>query len=216
MPIKGPLFLIGDSNMVSIGRAAKQLGIAVRGGPIGIGVDFEKPFYATNGKELSLLGKKREQFQDEFRDILTFDGPVLSTLGFNAHRFAIRIHKHCADNSAATWSDLISRQVFEQSVQDSREHVLSFYRLLAEHDRRVFFVHSPQRAPAPCLPILRDFEQTLIPLIEATGARLVDVRRQITDENGPLETFAEKNDPVHGNVRFGEVVLTKLGKLLHP
>lgn len=214
MAAEAEVFLLGDSNAVAIGQAARAAGRAIRGGPLGIGLDLEKPFYRVENGDFLLLGAKRAPLVDAFRDLLRHDGPILCAAGFNALRFARRLHDFAVSQGAAHWSDVISEQVMDQLIRDSRAEVLGLYALLAEHGRRVFFLHSPQRGAARYLPTLRDFEARFIPMVAQTGAQLIDIRDQITGPDGPRPEYAQPGDPTHGNARMGALALAALDAAL--
>ncbi|RAK13209.1 hypothetical protein [Salipiger aestuarii] len=209
-----PVFLLGDSNAVAIGLAARAAGRPIQGGPIGTGLDLEQPFYRVENGDFLLLGAKRASLVAEFRDLLRYDGPILCTAGFNALRFARRLHDFTVAQGAAHWSELISEQVMVQTIRDTRAQVLALYALLNAHGRRVYFLHSPQRGPARYLPTLRDFEARLIPMVTQTGARFLDIRDRITGPDGPRPEYARPDDPTHGNARMGALVLDALDDAL--
>ena len=204
------LFLIGDSNAIAIGTVARADGRIFSGGPIGIGLDLEQPFFLIENGDFILTGANTAPIRNEFRNLLRHPGPILSTIGFNSLRFARRLQKITKTQGAVSWREVMSQQVFQQIVFDVRREALAFYQLLAEHKREVYFLHSPQRGPAEYLPTLRDIETLLIPLIRTTGANLIDIRNQITDINGPLPEFGQKGDISHGNIHFGALALARM------
>ncbi len=214
MAPEAPVFLVGDSNAVAIGLAARAAGRAIRGGPVGIGLDLEQPFFRVENGDFLLLGAKRAHLVDEFRDLLRHDGPILSTAGFNALRFARRLDDFTAAQGAAHWSEVISEQVMCQLIRDTRAEVLALYKLLNDHGRRVYFLHSPQRGPAQYLPTLRELEARLVPMVQQTGARLIDIRDRITGPDGPCPEYAQPGDPAHGNARMGALALDALDAAL--
>lgn len=213
MATDGPVFVVGDSNAVALGAAARAAGRPFRGGPLGSGRNLEMPFYRIEQGDFVLTGQSRAPLVDEYRSLLRHDGPILSCVGFNSHRLAGQLHGYCAGQGAAHWSELWSDQVMRQLVADSRAVALTFYRDLAAHDRKVYFIHSPQRVPPHLVPLLRDIEQRLIPLVQATGARLVDVRAQIAGDAGLLPQYAHPGDKVHANAAMGAVALAALDRL---
>jgi hypothetical protein len=119
------LFLIGDSNIIAIARAARDQSRVFRGGPVGIGLDLERPFFTVENGDFVLLGTHLDSIRDEFRDLLRHSGPILSTVGFNSHRFAQRLHNFIKLKGGSSWQDLMSQQVFHQTVLDARREALS-------------------------------------------------------------------------------------------
>jgi hypothetical protein len=207
------LFLIGDSNIIAIARAARDQSRVFRGGPVGIGLDLERPFFTVENGDFVLLGTHLDSIRDEFRDLLRHSGPILSTVGFNSHRFAQRLHNFIKLKGGSSWQDLMSQQVFHQTVLDARREALSFYELLQEHNREVYFLHSPMRGPTEYLSAQRSFEAAFISRINETGATIVDIRDHVMGPHGLLAEFAREKDTWHSNKRFGTLALDQMDAL---
>lgn len=207
-------FLVGDSHAVAIGAAARAQGRSFKGGPLGQGRLLETSFYTVEDRNFFLGPQFPEDWRHSFKGLLTYPGPILSTVGFNSTRFARDMGKHLTKNGKKEWSALMTRQVFDQCVLDTRTYAVEFYRLLKHHGRQVYFVSSPQRAPVGVRNILFDCESILIPNIEATGARHVDVRKKLGAQGNDIDLkFRRLGDVSHANEAYGAVVLAEFDRL---
>lgn len=208
-------FLLGDSHAVAIGQAARAEGRVLSGGPIGIGQMLEGDFYNVENGRFHLAAAPSAVVRDSYAGLLEFPGPILCTLGFNSRRFAVVMHEFLAAQGAAHWTEVLSRQAFVQCVRDARSGALGLYRLLAAHERDVYFVPSPQRVPPGLRQCLLDFEAVLIRDVAATGARLVDVRDRLGLEAADdiLPRYRNPNDNSHGSPAYGQLVLTEFDRL---
>lgn len=218
MPLN-ELFLIGDSHAVAIGRAASERGIRVLGGPLGTGKQLEANFFDivdgqfTINESISAQNQNVTSQLDDFRFILDFDGPILSTIGFNTYRFTQDLHRYLTKNGHQFWEDAMSSQTFEQTVHDARSSAQNFYRSLAAHGKHVFFTHSPQIVPLAQHQTFLACEKILVPIIQETGATFVDIRAQLGPIDKIKEQYADTRLPMHANTAYGHLVLDRLEKM---
>ncbi|SDE37868.1 hypothetical protein [Ruegeria marina] len=201
------LFLIGDSHIIALCEAADARGWSWQGGPLGTGMQLEQCFWRQQGTEFVYTGTGENLIGHRFKDLLTFDGPIISTLGFNSHRFAIDFASYAKSRQLAPLPSVLSDQAFADTVRDSRRNALAFYRLLSDHSREVYFTCSPQRVASSLLPVLRAFEDVLIDEVAATGARFIDFRHLALDDHVLRPEFCNAKDQMHGNAKLGGLIL---------
>jgi hypothetical protein len=209
MPTEPRFALVGDCNAGIIGRVARTRGVGFVGGPIDNGHALEQDFFDLDGTTFVPRSQKRapELHADLFRCGL----PILSTVGSNIHRIAIDLNRafyfpHRLDQRAL--SDAVLRQV----IVENRPGPLRFYRTAEELGCEVHVVHSSQRFPDGIAVLARRLEAVFLDLVACTGAALVDVRAETTDDAGDLrpEYFTEREDDLtHANAAWAELVLDK-------
>lgn len=212
MPNK--FFLCGDSHSSILALWARRVGIAFDGAPIGNGLTLEQPFFRVEDGKLILTGKDLAPRQRFFTDLLSYDGPILSTVGFNSHRFAQIFSQFLIEQKA----DLaeISDAVFETCVLESRRGSLQFYETLVAHGRQIYFTSSPQLCRhVEQTPVLQRFEKVYIAALIARGARFVDVRPQIMVDGHVEDRFISKTGKlwIHGSDDWTKLVYDEFVRL---
>ncbi len=196
-------FLIGDSHAVAIGEAAAQANRPFRGGPLGAGRTLEEPFFDIDGDRLILTHPVCEPVADRFADLLTYQGPVLSTMGYNG----LRLVEQFADWRAKTGLQA-SAAAFDQSVLDTRAAIVALTRAMTDRGIAVFAAPSPPRMPPEHKPGVDRYERVFGDALRAAGATVLDIRSATCDGAGFLRPeFARDGDPTHGNAAFGAAVL---------
>lgn len=206
------LFFVGDSHVCALAEAATARGAAWRGGPLGAGKQLQTPFWRVEDGDFIFSGPGAARVADRFRPLLRFDGPIVSTLGFNTHRFVADFARWAEQLGAPASPEAISRAAFEALVVDSRRTALDFYTLLAEHGRTVYTVATPPRIGGEYRALCRAFEVGLADHVAASGARPLDVS-EAADEDGMLRPqFASPSDAVHAGPAFGALVLDVLAR----
>lgn len=210
MPTK--TFICGDSHASVLAGFARRQGIPFKGGPLGGGRFLESLFFATENDRLVFTPESMRERTAVFSALLDHEGPILSTVGFNSHRFGAFFDRFLVAEKID--QTMISDDVFRASALASRVGSLAFYRLLAERGRRVYFTCSPQIASRPAaLPILKRFEDVLIPECEAAGAQFVDTRDAILGPDGTiLDTYI--GESIHGNQRWAAIVFSRFASLV--
>jgi hypothetical protein len=149
----------------------------------------------------------------KFRDLLQFEGPILSTVGFTTYLFCRDLHRYLVDNDLHFES--MTRQLLERCVDDTRSQSLRFYKVLRDCGRNVFFTTCPQRCQRELKLYHFAFQKILIAKVQALGARFIDVHRETTD-NGFLKPEYRPLDPedlIHGNAAWARLVLDKFGQV---
>ncbi|MDU8912168.1 hypothetical protein [Aestuariicoccus sp. MJ-SS9] len=212
MPADVPaeLFLIGDSNVIAIAQAADDRGLPWWGGPLAAGRMLEEPFWCIEGRRFVYTAEGAGPIRARFEDLLVFDGPVLTTLGFNSHRFTEDFARYARAQDLPATPEALSRAAFADTVRDARRVALEFYRMLGEHGREVWFTCSPQRTALGLYPLLHAFEEVLIPEVAATGARFIDTRDAVMDGASPRPEYANPHDAMHASPALGALVLDRL------
>lgn len=208
------LFLVGDSHAAVLGRAARRAGYQVSGGPLAGGRCFEDPFFTIEGDRLVISARFNAAHIARFDDLLCFDGPILSTLGFNAHRFGALMGEHMRQVGCQDWRELLSERAFAASVLDLQAHVLALYRALVERNRQVWAVHSPQRPYGTTMDLHRAAEEVMIDAVASIGVGLIDVRHEVMSDGHLRAEYAAPDDPVHGSDAFGDLVIARFGQAL--
>jgi len=207
------LFLIGDSHIIAIADAAEDRGLTWKGGPLASGRALEQYFWKIDGKKFIYSMEGAGPIRERFCDLLVFDGPILTTLGFNSHRFVEDFDKYAQAQKLSPSPSILSEAAFVDTVCDARHVALEFYRMLSDHGCDVYFTASPQRCTMQNHTLLRAFEDLLIAKIEATGAKFIETRDAVLDEQRVRSEYAKADDPVHGSLALGALILDRMAKL---
>ncbi|MEQ8435826.1 MAG: hypothetical protein RIA71_16470 [Oceanicaulis sp.] len=210
--MQAELFFVGDSHVCALAEAATARGAAWRGGPLGTGKQLQTPFWLVEDGDFIFSGPGAGRVSDRFRPLLRFDGPIVSTLGFNTHRFVTDFARWADRMGAPAAPEAVSEAAFEALIVDSRRTALDFYALLAQHGRTVYTVATPPRIDREYRALCQAFELRLVDHIAAVGARPLDVS-EAADEDGMLRPqFASPSDAVHAGPAFGALVLDALAR----
>jgi hypothetical protein len=211
--------LLGDSHAGPIGRAAKAVGMPFVGGPVGSGRDFNADFFDVrdgrlvfrnadvNGRYRSFL---RELAVDDLGEIPI---PLVSTFGLAAHFFATtenwQIYR---DGDGEFPPDFLSSRLFADIVRAMARDALVFYRHALDLGLRVLAVMPPQRVPGMADPqVFMAAQETIRHELVTLGVEIVDLRARTTDETGRQRAaLCEPNDPLHGNLAFGRLIVADL------
>lgn len=203
------IFIIGDSHAVAFADAANKRGLVWRGGPIGTGKAIESKFWAVEDGAFKITLPIPDNVKARFEGLLEFEGPILSVVGFNSHRFAIDIAEYLTGAGLDLRPNSLSSAVFHRCVIEARAEVLNFYRLLLDAGRSVYFTHSPNRHPAEHQDLVHAFEAILICELQALGAQFIDVRETCLDGGRLKPEYCRTTDAVHANAKYGGVVIDK-------
>lgn len=210
--------ILGDCHAVAIGRAANAAGFSFGGGPLGVGRDFSLGFFDVRDGDLVFRRAEAEtlyrRFLDEFGvpSLRKLTVPVVSTFGFTLHRFARaenwRIYRQGTDYPPGFLNSLL----FEEIVLAMARHALDFYRHVLDAGLRTLAVMSPQRVPESSDPVVFMAAQEVVRReVEALGVEVVDLRFRVTDGTGMQRPeFCLEDDPIHGNLAFGRLVVADL------
>ncbi|WP_408662793.1 hypothetical protein [Jatrophihabitans sp.] len=211
--------LLGDSHAGPIGRAAKAAGIPFTGGPIGAGRDFNAGFLEVRDGDL-VFGKPEAQayhrrFLDELgvASLAELEIPLVSTFGFNVHTFATTENWACYRLPDSSFpAGFLTSRLFDEIVRAMARDALAFYRHTRGLGLRVLAVLPPQRVPAMSDPqVFLAAQDTVAASLVPLGVELVDLRARVTDATGfQRPELCEGNDPIHGNLAFGRLILADL------
>jgi len=212
-----PSFLLmGDSHAGAIGKAARAENVPFCGGPIGSGREFNVDFFDIEGGDIVFRKAEANRFYRGFLDELGVSRigelsiPVVATFGFSVHFFATRenwgIYRVASD---AFEPGFLGGRLFEEIICEMARDALGFYRHLRALGLRVIAALPPQRVPALSdAEVFVAAQEVLRRRLEAMGVEVVDVRPGVLDDTGFLRAeLCESNDPIHGNVAFGKIVL---------
>jgi len=211
--------LLGDSHAGPIGRAAKAAGIPFTGGPIGGGRDFNAGFLDLSGGDVVFRRPEAHNYYRGFLDelgvaaISELDVPVVSTFGFNVHTFATTENWTCYRLPGGDFPDgFLTGRLFDEIVRAMARDALAFYRHARGSGLRVLAVLPPQRVPAMSDPqVFLAAQDTIVRALAGLGVELVDLRARVTDASGfQRPELCQADDPIHGNLAFGRLILTDL------
>ena len=211
--------LLGDSHAGPIGRAARAAGIAFAGGPIGSGRDFNAGFLDLSGADLVFRKPEAQRYYRSFLDELGVAAvselgvPLVSTFGFNVHTFATTENWQFYRLPGGAFAPgFLTSRLFDEIVRVMARDALAFYRHARDLGLRVLAVLPPQRVPAMSNPqVFLAAQDTMVRSLGPLGVEIVDLRRRVTDASGfQRPEFCEPDDPIHGNLAFGRLVLADL------
>jgi len=211
--------LLGDSHAGPVGRAARAAGIPFAGGPIGAGRDFNAGFLSVLDGELAFAKPEAQQYYRGFLDELGVTGlaglgiPLVSTFGFNVHTFATVENWACYRLPSGEFpAGLLTGRLFDAIVGAMARDALAFYRHARGLGLRVLAVLPPQRVPPMSDPrVFFAAQDSLVRALRPLGVELVDLRARVTGPDGHQRPeLCEADDPIHGNLAFGRLILADL------
>jgi len=211
--------LLGDSHAGPIGRAAKAAGITFVGGPIGAGRDFNAGFLDLRDGDLVFSKPAAQQYYRGFLDELGVSTigelgvPLVSTFGFNVHTFATTENWTCYRLPGGDYAPgFLTSRLFDEILRRMARDALAFYRHARGLGLRVLAVLPPQRVPAMSDPrVFSAAQDSIVTALAPLGVELVDLRSRVTDESGfQRRELCEADDPIHGNLAFGRLILADL------
>ncbi|WP_225920180.1 hypothetical protein [Pseudomonas vanderleydeniana] len=216
----GPSFLLlGDSNAGPIGKAAQARGLSVSGGPLGAGRDFNVDFFVPQPADVAFRDPEMDQ---RYRQALERAGvtrlgelsmPLVSTLGMSVHFLASRPNWQCYQDERGEFdAGFLGGQLFESIIEEMSRHALAFHERVLAMGVRVLVVLPPQRVPEFSDPrVFIPAQTVLIRRLRELGVEWVDVREAANGEDGwQHPRFCEIDDPLHGNLAFGDLVVDAL------
>ncbi|WP_433385487.1 hypothetical protein [Micromonospora sp. KLBMP9576] len=211
--------LLGDSHAGPIGRAATAAGVPFVGGPVGSGRDFNVGFHDVRDGALvfrdAAVQERHRGFLAELAvtDLGQLRVPLVSTFGLSVHFFATganwRIYRA---GDGAFPAGFLTSELFDGIVRAMARGALAFYRHALGLGLRVLAVLPPQRVPGMSDPLVfAAAQETIRRALDALGVELVDVRARATDGTGRQRAaFCEPDDPIHGNLAFGRLIVADL------
>ncbi|KPA90280.1 MULTISPECIES: hypothetical protein [Pseudomonas] len=211
--------LLGDSNAGPIGKAAQARGLMACGGPLGAGRDFNVDFLVAQPGD---VGFRDTEMDQRYRQALELAGvarleelsvPLVSTLGMSVHFLASRPNWHCyQDESGEFDAGFLGGPLFESIIEEMSRYALAFYERVLGLGIRVLVVLPPQRVPEfSDARVFIAAQEVLIRRLRELGVELIDVRDAANGEDGwQAPRFCEIDDPLHGNLAFGELIVEAL------
>lgn len=214
--------LLGDSHAGPIGRAATAAGIPFCGGPMGAGRDFNAGFFDLDGTGGGDIVFRKPEADELYRGFLAELGlagigelpvPVVSTFGLSAHFFATTENWQIYRAGDGCFpSGFLTSRLFDGIVRAMARDALALYRELLRRGLRVLAVLPPQRVPGMSdREVFLAAQESVRGALAAIGVEIVDLRARVTDETGlQRPELCEADDPIHGNLAFGRLVLAEL------
>ncbi|QUS58942.1 hypothetical protein [Pseudovibrio brasiliensis] len=208
--------LLGDSHAGAIGRAAKEAGVPFVGGPMGAGREFTAPFVDWDAETLTFHSSYAEEMYQSFlkelnaSSLLDVNLPLLCTFGFALHFYATSENWEIYREADHTLSQsFLESPLFHDLICVMAQGALDFYRSLIEKGIDVTAILPPQKVPETSDPnVFRAAQSVLIAEANRMGLKTLDVRQGTVGRDGlQLDDFSQENDPIHGNVAFGQVLL---------
>ncbi|MES2936891.1 MAG: hypothetical protein V4864_04360 [Pseudomonadota bacterium] len=213
--------LIGDSHAGAIGKAARAEALPFCGGPMGSGRDFTVDFFDRCEGDVRFRKPPVERYYRGFlaelgiARLAELKAPVVSTVGLSIHFYATNENWDVYRMRDGGFDPaFLSGRLFAAIVLAMARDAFAFYRELRAMGLRVVAVMPPQRVPQLSDPAIFFAAQEVVRrAIAATGAEIVDLRAATTDDAGfQRADLCEANDPLHGSVAFGRLVLADLAE----
>jgi hypothetical protein len=211
--------LLGDSHAAVIGQAATTAGIGFQGGPIGSARDFTAGFFEVGPDDIVFHDAEANR---RYRGFLTNLGvaglhrlavPLVCTFGFSAHVYATTENwSFYRTRAGDIVPGFLASALFTDVVRAMARGALRFYAHARGAGLRVLAVMPPQRVPGMSDPAVFDAAQDVVRnAVHALGVEVVDLRALVTDASGRQRPeFSPANDPIHGNLAFGRLILADL------
>ncbi|QXI31522.1 hypothetical protein HU752_016560 [Pseudomonas vanderleydeniana] len=139
--------------------------------------------------------------------------PLVSTLGMSVHFLASRPNWQCYQDERGEFdAGFLGGQLFESIIEEMSRHALAFHERVLAMGVRVLVVLPPQRVPEFSDPrVFIPAQTVLIRRLRELGVEWVDVREAANGEDGwQHPRFCEIDDPLHGNLAFGDLVVDAL------
>ncbi|MEU6073732.1 hypothetical protein [Micromonospora sp. NPDC047074] len=211
--------LLGDSHAGPIARAATAAGLPFAGGPVGSGRDFNVGFFDIRHDDLVFRDAAVQERHRGFLAELGVAGigqltvPLVSTFGLSAHFFATTENWRIYRSTDGTFAPgFLAGGLFDGIVRAMARDALAFYRHVLDRGLRVLAVLPPQRVPGMSDPqVFAAAQETIRRALVALGVEIVDLRARTTDGTGRQRAaFCEPDDPIHGNLAFGRLIVADL------
>ncbi|NJQ03833.1 hypothetical protein HCK00_25785 [Streptomyces sp. PLAI1-29] len=139
--------------------------------------------------------------------------PLVCTFGFSVHTVATRqnwdIHR---DRHGEFPESFLRGALFSALVRAMVRGALAFYSHTAALGLRVVAIMPPQRVPTMAdAQAFHAAQDVVRDEVAARGVEIVDLRARVTDRSGDQRpAFCQPDDPIHGNLAFGRLVVSEL------
>jgi hypothetical protein len=204
------LFLVGNSHNVALKKFAEKNSIEYQGGTLGPDPITNESFFDVEGELFKLRPTPRLLKPEKYENLLTFEGTILSTIGFNSIQFVRKFSTFLNENELHF--EEVSRAMFERVIKDYRCGALEFYQTMRKFGRDVYFTCSSQDGFNNGQSILRQYEDFMIQEIEVLGGVFIDTRDELLTEDGHVNKIYQHEDKMHGNEKWAELVFDRLSK----
>lgn len=218
--ITTPSFLLlGDSHVGVVGQAARARQLSFSGGPLGAGRDFGVDFFTLAPDDVVFRDAELERLyrqalaQLDVPSLGRIPGPLVSSIGLSLHYLATRQNWLCYQGQDGAFDPgFLEGPLFATIIDTLSRPALAFYQQALGLGLKVYAVLPPQRVPPMAdARVFMAAQAQLIERLTALGVELVDVREAANDDQGRQRAeFCEVDDPLHGNLAFGELVLGQL------
>jgi hypothetical protein len=211
--------LLGDSHAGPIGQAARAAGLPFQGGPIGAARDFNAEFFDLRGDDPMFRDSEADGLYRGFLSELGITGlgrltvPLVATFGLSAHFFATSENWQLYRGRDGQFRPgFVTSALCERIVLAMARDALAFYRHARGLGLRVLAVLPPQRVPGMSDPVIfRTAQNAMRRALAELDIELVDLRDRVTDRAGDqLPQFCQPDDPIHGNLAFGRLIVADL------
>lgn len=211
--------LLGDSHVGVIGLAARARGLAFGGGPLGAGRDFGVDFFRLTVDDLAMRDPELEHLyrqalaQLDAPNLGRIPGPLVSSIGLSVHYLATTQNWLCYQGPDGEFDPgFLEGPLFATIIDTLSRPALAFYEQALALGLKVYAVLPPQRVPPMSdARVFMAAQARLVERLRGLGVELVDVREAANDDQGLQRIeFCEVDDPLHGNLAFGELVLDQL------
>jgi hypothetical protein len=211
--------LLGDSHAGAIGEAARARQVPFSGGPLGSGREFAVNFFEWAPNDLVFLAPEAQQL---YRQALAganvqymgaLSVPLVSTLGLGLHVYATAHNWQCYQSPEGAFDPgFFDGPLFAALIDTVSAPALAFYEHVLALGITVFAVLPPQRVPVTAdARVFMAAQARLTAHLQRLGVRLVDVRGVASDASGlQRPAYCEVEDPLHGNLAFGELIIDRL------
>jgi hypothetical protein len=211
--------LLGDSHAGVVGRAAQAAGIPFSGGPIGSGRDFNVGFYDVRATDPVFRDPEIDQLYRGFlgelgiSELAELTVPLVLTFGLSVHFLSTSQNWQLYRTDAGAFlPGFVAGALFDAIVTAMTRDAIAFYRHALGLRLRVLAPLPPQRAPSMSDPeIFLAAQESVRAALVSLGVEIVDLRDRVTDATGfQRPEFCEADDPIHGNLAFGRLILADL------
>lgn len=211
--------LLGDSHVGVLGKAAQARQLRFGGGPLGAGRDFGVDFFDLAGPDVTFTDPELQRLyrqalaQLDAPALAGVPGPLVSSIGLSIHYLATAQNWACYQGPDGSFdTGFLDGPLFAAIIEALSRPALAFYEHALALGLTVYAVLPPQRVPA--LSDARVFmaaQALLVARLQGLGVRLLDVRDAANDDQGlQRPEYCEIDDPLHGNLAFGELLLERL------
>lgn len=185
---------------------------------MGSGRDFTAAFLDVTDGDVVFRKDEADQLYRTFLAELGAPGlaglsvPVVSTFGLAAHFFATKQNWHIYRAGDDWLPGFLTSRLLDGIIRAMARDALAFYRYAKVLELRVLAVLPPQRVPDMADPeVFQAAQEVLRRALLDLGVEIVDLRARVTGETGTQRPeLCERDDPIHGNLAFGRLILADL------